>query len=250
MFQNQHMKTKPTLPRPMIQSGDCAIGRRCFTFALGGLLSALLLTILPSQASAQCKQWDVSGSWLIRQSNRNNVGLDVTQNGSQISVYAKHKGSSTSGNRGNVEDNDFYLVIDFPGGHTGVYRGTMDPNGYLHGTTYDKSNTLSTANWHCSRTFHCADAAPSAAATPKPIKSSGKARLSPTPLPVKTYDANDPNRKGHGFINGLQLPTPTSTAEAEQSSESSSNDTDDQHKKNKKRKKHHHHGDDENQGND
>ncbi len=61
-----------------------------------------------------------------------------------------------------------------------------------------------------------------------------------------TYDANDPNRP-HGFINGLQLATPTPSAEAD---ESSSSDVDDHHKKKKKNKHKHHHDDEENQGHD
>ena len=255
------MKTKHhiILSTPVIQSGDQklnnSIRRKWFALALGGFLFTSIFALSAHPVEAQCKQWDVSGKWRFNQDGGNFALLDLRQNGTVITGTAGHKpgaGDITSGTvDGTVERDSFAVKIYWENNTIGVYDGTIRPSGRIEGKGWEQSTPRTKVNWHSVTTMVCADAAAAQAAapaTPKPIRSSGKAKPSAAPLPVTTYDANDPNRKGRGFINGLSNPTPTPSPEA---AESASDDTQDQHKKNKKnKKKHHHRDDDENQGND
>ena len=257
------------------QSGDQKLNNpirpKWFALALGGLLFTSIFALSAPPAEAECQQWNVGHGWRFKQGTIA-VDMNLHQNGTVITGTAGHifyvresDGVLGMGGHGGykdvrgtvdgtVERDSFAVKIYWDNNTIGVYDGTIRPSGRIEGKGWEQSTPRTKVNWHSVTTMVCADAAAAQAAapaTPKPIRSSGKAKPSAAPLPVTTYDANDPNRKGRGFINGLSNPTPTPSPEA---AESASDDTQDQHKKNKKNKKknkhHHHDDDDQNQGND
>src|SRR5688500_7799046 len=103
------------------------------------LLFALLFTaglaFQPLSAQAQCGQWDASGQWELQQSNGFIYRMELSQNGRAITGKASYSavtseksvlGVVTGGNNpvvrthdvnGNIEGNDFYVMI----GTGGVY---------------------------------------------------------------------------------------------------------------------------------
>jgi len=70
-------------------------------------------------------------------------------------------------------------------GGAGVYRGTVNRLGVLHGTTYDKNNPSNTASWTSDKGggMACADVAavPPSEPTPKILKGTGRKPTNPTP---------------------------------------------------------------------
>ena len=233
------MKTKhhTILSALAIQGGDQTLNNpirsRWFALGLGGFLFSLILALSPS-AEAQCKRWDVSGNWVIEQSNGIHEALNLQQGKWQgnsahltgtaaVSVPDPANGSFSKPQyagavSGGITDNVFTLLIKREMAQY-RYTGVIGPSGKIEGTNDIK------VRWVGSRSMKCADA--------------------------RSFTFED--KKERGFINGLPSGTPTPTPSAE-ANESSSSDTEDQqgkHKKNKKKnkKKHrHHHDDDENQG--
>jgi hypothetical protein len=261
------MKTKHhiNLSAPVIQSGEQTLNnpirRKWFALALGGFLFTSIFALSAPPVEAGCQQWDVSGSWMVRQSNGSAMQVELTQSGTTLSGEAKNYpgGYDWVNVSGSILGNDFYLRVrwNVAGTSIGVYRGKVGAGGRLNGTTYDEAKPSEKATWVSERAMKCADAAPApaAAAKPAPIKSSASvlkdgsfAKPKPATTPVS----------GSGTAGGfIQMHTPAPSPEAAESAsaeadESSSNDTDDQHGKHKKNKKkhHHHHDDDQNQGND
>ena len=282
-----------------------SIRRKWFAVALSGFLVTSMFALLPSPAQAECPQgWDLSGKWWAKQNNGSFVEFNLTQNGTELTGTARTLASNRRCPvTGFIKGNKFKVGVTWRAGSSeGVYTGTVSPHGFIEGSTYDYFALGAHATWYCQSQFQCAPIKSSAemlknnsasfakppasqskpdlkdfskvmpnaesapAATPKPIKSSGKYKPAPAsqdPKAAATYknglpsNADKPNvgTKG-GFIQMFPT-TPTPSPEAQQAAESASNDTQDQqndaqdqHKKNKKNKKHHHHDDDENQGND
>ena len=252
------MKTNRHSFLPSTESfrGKFATRRARFGAAYGSFVGLVLLLLSPHVVRAECSNWDVSGTWEIKQSNGYSITVVVVKKSSGFEVTSPTGGGGLGS--GNVSGNDFFMEIGWYGlSNDGVYRGKISSSGRISGTTYDAVHPESKAKWFSASVMKCADAAPSApAATPKPIKSSGY-KSGTTQLPVVPGSGSG---TAGGFIQmHTPAPTPrparTGPTQSAEADESSSNDTEDQqgkHKKNKKKKKHHHHDDDENQdqGND
>jgi hypothetical protein len=170
---------------------------------LCGLLFAAVVALAPILSNAQCAQWDAGGDWEIQQSNGYTLYLHLTQSGKTITGKSTY-GTTTGGTKflgvqlaggdpsihtddvsGNIEGDDFYVLI----GSAGVYRGKIGTSGRIDGTTYDQNNPSSQASWFSGRSMKCAP--PPAPPVPKPIRSSGHmphsqpAPPSPPPPPMK-----------------------------------------------------------------
>lgn len=176
--------------------------------ALSGLVLAGLGATAPSPAMAQCTDWDVAGSWQIRQ-GKFVIPVELKQSGKTLSGSAKHNasiagtkgflgvGASFGANqvvdgtvRGTVEGDTFNIEIAWPDALVGVYRGTIKSDGTIGGITYDKKKPSSNSTWSSDRPMKCGNttaikpsvilkpkpSAPAAATTPAPkvIKSTGK----------------------------------------------------------------------------
>ena len=178
----------------MIQSGDRtqnnAIHRNRFTAGLGALFFSSLIALSPPSARAQCKQWDVSGRWDIKQSNGYTVHLNLTQHGTRINGSGKTLTAGLHGLHGNIQGNDFFVQITWGPDAIGIYRGKVGPEGRIDGTTYDEKSPGSKANWFSTTAMKCSEETQAASVKPestvppvrpKPIKSSGKAKPSATP---------------------------------------------------------------------
>lgn len=156
----------------------------------GGLFAATIL-LLPASVQAQCTQWDTGGEWEIRQSNGFRLFMDLSQSGKTITGKAGYGtvgkgGFLTAGDPewhtvsvdGNIEGDDFYVMI----GLSGVYRGKVGASGRLDGSTYDSLDPSSKATWFSSRSMKCAPPPAVPAPAPPPVLSrTGRARATPAP---------------------------------------------------------------------
>lgn len=202
------MKTKhdSVLSMPVIRSGGKTLihttDRRRFAAGLGALFFSSLTALLPAPAHAQCKQWDVGGTWHAIQSNGSRVEMILLMRETEVTGTARDlPGALKIPVTGTMVGNKFNVTIYWHGGNVGVYRGTVDAGGGMKGTTFDRSDPGGArATWYSNRSMTCADArAPvypqatvppitSTTATPPrppPIKSSGKAKPTPTPRPIR-----------------------------------------------------------------
>jgi hypothetical protein len=248
------MKTKHHSTPPSTKSCRRKVATYRFDAAFGSFVGLVLFTLSPYVARAECSNWDVTGTWEVKQSNGSSITVVVAPKGGGSFEVTSPTGGGGLGS-GNISGNDFFMEIGWYGGtNDGVYRGKVGSSGRISGTTYDANNPGSKARWFSAKVMKCADAAPAAAATPKPLRATGKARPAAADEWIdqelrKRKTATQPtpsaSNRPRGFINGLQLPTPTPSPEADEYA------SDDQHKK-KKKKHHHHHDrdDDQNQGND
>jgi hypothetical protein len=213
--------------RDEIPSSACAIRGRWLAVALGGFLFPSILALPASSAEAQCKQWNVGHGWRFKQ-GPTAVDVDLHQNGTVITGTAVHLlyvplpdtvfGASHGGFKnvsgtvdGTVEDDSFAVKIYWENNTIGVYDGTIRPSGRIEGRGYEQATPRKKVNWYSVSTMKCADAAPAApppldssgkvpAPTPKPIKSSGKAKVSAATPTIKAFPiaVTIPEGQSHG----------------------------------------------------
>jgi hypothetical protein len=163
------MKTEqhPILSSAAIQSGDrtlnSSIPRQWYTVAIGGLLFAAFLILLPSPVEAQCPQgWNISGRWSFTQSNQavpNSLRLSV-DGGGGINGLARYqtggRATSVSGSvTGRVSGNDVQLMISWSNALVGIYSGQIDPQGTIRGTGYEKSSPSKRVSWSSDKPMIC-----------------------------------------------------------------------------------------------
>src|SRR3954468_18346260 len=127
--------------------------------------SALLLIVLSFSGSinGQCPQgWNVSGGWRFKQSNQaalNSLRLSAGEGGDITGVARYQTGgrdTSVSGSvTGRVSGNDVELVVSWSNGLVGVYNGTIDPQGKITGTGYEKKSPSKKVSWFSERALVC-----------------------------------------------------------------------------------------------
>ena len=232
------MKTKhhPILPSTKSCRRKFATYRMRFGLAFGSFVGLVLCTVSPSVVRAECSNWDVTGTWEIKQSNGASITVVVVKKSYGFNVTSPTRGGGSGS--GNITGNDFFMEIGWFGGtDDGVYRGKIRSSGRIEGTAYNAGNHPEVkVTWFSASVMKCADAAPASApapvAQPKPVNSDAtKAELSAA---------------GDAWINQelrkrktAAQPTPSPEASSE-AGESSSNGTEDHHKKKKKKHNHHH----------
>lgn len=171
-----------------------------FVIAGGVLVGAVLAGCLPAAAQAPCTQWNVSGHWVVGQSNAQPTEIFMMQKGTEL------RGDATAGgwNRahgpidGVVDGDRITFTIDWSGGAVGVYSGRIDPTGRIEGTTHDRRSGAR-ASWYSHGTMNClareAAAPPPAAPPPapgKPVWRLGKKKIKKIgPNPLEVLKAND-----------------------------------------------------------
>jgi hypothetical protein len=98
---------------------------------------------------------DVSGRWVIHQSNGFEVAFDIVQNSDGgLHGSGKVTGGLEANGIGQVSDDAFLFVVDWHNnGGGGDYNGTFDPVGRLTGITHDLANASSQATWYSDRFF-------------------------------------------------------------------------------------------------
>jgi hypothetical protein len=161
--------------------------KRNSTLAFGCPLLALLgLVHAPVAAADGCAQWNVGGLHRAQQSNQlqgsvdiyASAALDLVQNGSQFSGTAISTGRDKYDEIkrvrgpvvGTVIGNAFEATIYWDNNTIGVYTGQVGPQGLIVGTTYDRNNPSTRADWHMDSAVPCAASTAAAAAPPAPPK--------------------------------------------------------------------------------
>lgn len=167
------------------------------------ILAGLIIAMSAAPAAAQCRQWNAAGQWQLQQSNGYVLSMVLSQNGKVISGKASY-GTVTQGTKilgilvaggdpairtydvtGNVEGDDFYLMI----GTAGIYRGKVSPSGRIDGTTYDQNRPSSQASWFSTRAMICPappapKPKPAPASAPASTGNSSTTKSSPAPAPA------------------------------------------------------------------
>lgn len=127
---------------------------------------------LSSNAAAQCKQWDVSGIWGVRQYNGIIVTLDLKQYGDNFTGYAsfqgkkrKETGKVTGGHIDvlaktgwKIPTSNIVWEVAWDYGETGIYRGHIDAKGALDGHAWikeDYNNEKRQTDWWSLRNRTC-----------------------------------------------------------------------------------------------
>jgi hypothetical protein len=172
--------------------------RTIFSLVKGCLLLIGGLVILPYPTKAQCKQWDVSGKWILNVEKGASETLDLKQEGTNI------KGKSLLGLGGGpvlgtVEGDDFAITIDWakPGNTVApgaadfeIFKGKIGSDGIIHGFGSTRNNPdLSGKNknpWSSNRPMTCT------ARAPRVIKHTGRPKVDPAPNPSIEPSANAP----------------------------------------------------------
>ncbi|MGH6825546.1 hypothetical protein [Methyloceanibacter sp.] len=120
--------------------------------------AALLSAFASAAHAASCRQWDITGSWTIEQTNGFLVDLKLQQDGNDLRGTASFTTSATDTGTGNldgsIDGNSIQITIYWGGrsGAIGEYKGTINPRGRLEGDTFDRMNPVSRAGWHSLQT--------------------------------------------------------------------------------------------------
>lgn len=156
------------------------------SFAFNGLLAlSAALAAAPAFAQAACQQWDMRGPWTLIQSNDTavSVTLEPTGNGysgqasfgrwvedgfwlCDIGSCGKDYVGFSGPAVGTINGNSFELTIYWNNNAIGVYTGQVGPQGLIVGSTFDRNDPRTTAQWHSNRVAACLGAAPAAPARP------------------------------------------------------------------------------------
>ena len=158
----------------------------------GLLFLAALMFNAPAQAQAACQTWKLGSELTLVQTNNTAV---------RLTLKPTPGGFSGNANFGYWKDDDFwmcsiaacgsdYIVVAGPvvgsvngdafeatvywqDNAVGVYSGRIGPQGLIVGTTFDKNNPSTRADFHSDRILECATAAPPA----KPAMALGRVHV-------------------------------------------------------------------------
>lgn len=158
-----------------------------------GILLAAVIALLPSSVEAQCSTgWDASGMWSISQrGQKERINLNLQQNGRVLTGTASivHEETPWTGGitaqtirarvDGTIDGDNFSVQIFWKDNLTGVYNAKVLPSGRLDGETYDKNNSKIRQTWNSWEVLKCLP--PPTPTTPKPIKATGKRKVTPPP---------------------------------------------------------------------
>jgi hypothetical protein len=179
------------------------VRRRWSALTFGGLLVTSICALSAPSLEAQCKQWNVGHAWRFKQGALI-VNMDLHQEGIVVTGTASFTGTTKKSEGGlfgsfgatgtingtvdgTVEDDQYAVKIYWDNNDIGIYTGTIRPSGRIEGKGYEQKSRRIKVNWYSETTMKCADAAvqptkpaPNVpASTPKPIKSTGKSKVSP-----------------------------------------------------------------------
>ena len=136
--------------------------------AMGAILFAAVLALLPTPAHAQCAtSWNLNGAVSLRQRGQQfAIELTLQHKGRVITGTALHNaktpGMGSGGLRrvegtvdGTLDGDIFSVQIFWPDDLTGVYTGKVLPSGRLEGETYDKNNSKNRQPWRSDGVLKC-----------------------------------------------------------------------------------------------
>ena len=149
------------------------------------LALASALVLVPGSARAACSQWDMPARMTIQQTNETSIGLELSPveggfAGKAVNIYYSERMDSTGQVVGSVEGQvggskvqftvhwgqDIYRHVP---NATGIYTGTVGPQGRMTGFTYDALNPDTKADWYGTEVLTCHAAAAPAPAPASPV---------------------------------------------------------------------------------
>ncbi len=211
-----HPKVNPDKAQPPVLIEPLADANRLRRFGagLGALLLLAILALLPS-AQAQCSQWNVSGQWMMEQSDGLTVYVTLRQSGKTVTgtatysttkdpegLLAPFKGKDfVSGNglvSGNIAGDDFFAEIRWSSTSIGVYRGKVGSQGRIEGSVYDKGASSRKMTWVSPNLMKCPE---NISASTSRILSGNLLQTAPKtaePAPAATNSKRVISHKGKG----------------------------------------------------
>jgi hypothetical protein len=108
------------------------------------------------EGASPMAEYDVRGQWSAHQSNGFQVEFNVNleQADGQFAATASHSNGSVQGSGfGQVNGDQFTVTIGWTDGTKGAYIGVFNPQGVIHGATFDVSNPSSFAGWESLKAF-------------------------------------------------------------------------------------------------
>jgi hypothetical protein len=172
--------------------------RKWSALALGGFLFISVFALSAPLAEAQCREWKVGFEWRFKQGTyQYPVEMNLQQYRTELTGRACHRVKGEIGQYynvcgtvdGTVEGDQFAVKIEWNNETTGVYKGTIGPTGKIEGEGWEIRSPGTKIRWYSVTRMICADAtsAPpppitSTNPTPKPLKSSGKAKSAAAPF--------------------------------------------------------------------
>jgi hypothetical protein len=164
--------------------------------ALGLIFApAIALAAPPLPLAPPCSQWGFAGDTRFDQSN--GWAMRFTSTGAQANGPAvgftpkpPTQPSMHGTISGGVDGYAIKLEVRWDGGALGKYEGSVDANGFAHGTSYDAKTPSSTATWTTEGPLKCiaAPAPPQPAPAPQ---QPAPAPQQPAPAAQKTATATD-----------------------------------------------------------
>ncbi len=175
-------------------------GLRVSIALFGGIaISGLLAAILSPAAQAECPQWNVSGDWTIFQSNTQSNYSQPTfkfqQEGKTFKGTARleyvHEDECiflvqcgddyyhhTASVDGEVDDESVQFTAYWSNGSIGYYEGTINNQGRMKGTGYERRSPDTIVTWFSDRTAECTGSSSDALSTEEPgtLKAQGRVK--------------------------------------------------------------------------
>ena len=157
------------------------------------LLSATIFGLGFAAPAIACDQWVMPAKLFVEQNNNSYVAIDVTpaEGGFAGTVIGRAQYNEddvriipTGLVDGTMEGSTLNFTVRWStiatdiGNSTGVYTGTVGPQGRVTGTTYDRDHPETTATWYTSQVLQCRSPA---ATTTSSQPTVGFARVKPLP---------------------------------------------------------------------
>ena len=159
------------------------------------LIIGAIASVTQSGAT-ECTKWDVGGQWVMNQSNKILVTVDLRQNGDVVTGTASYPGRkgvihgsvdgtvnppfvTKSGDLARAKGapefvnhpQSLTISIYWDYGETGVYIGDIGPRGRIEGSGYIKQDAKNAGRqwaWFSNRTMNCASPGSTAPSAPAP----------------------------------------------------------------------------------
>lgn len=176
--------------------------RRASLSSTGLVAIATFVLICPAQAHAACSEWVMPAELYITQSNDTSVSVKLTQGegGFTGTAHAQHfQDEGFVDNASGVVDGslvgsnvnftvNWSLVARGVGSSTGVYTGTVGPQGRMSGAAYDELHPDTKATWFVHEVLQCSSAATAAPSPSRPTVQLGRVQPFPgtAPGPVRS----------------------------------------------------------------
>lgn len=171
------------------------IGLRNVSLVVGGLLALTAsMASAPAFAAGECLDWNVAGSWHLRQSNGTEVTLRLQQTGTHLQGVGEyshynndtHKVQTIGGPvDGSLEHGGVIrLTVFWSNSTAGHYTGQVEADGGMTGYTVDQNDPSNKATFRASGYPQCVSRA-AAAPSAKPTMALGRVQ-SPAGTPAAT----------------------------------------------------------------